>query len=208
MLNAMTGAQAAWVEPTAVALRAVRRSGFQAGDSAIVFGAGPIGLLVLEVLKGAGADEVTVVEPNADRRRIAERGGAARAVDPTALDLRTVFPDPADAPAFAFDCVGSAAILQSAISILRPQGAVTVVGMAQSARPFNSQELVLKEIALLGSFIYGDEFDLAIRLIAGGKVDVLQYTSDIRPVDAALTSISELIAGGPAVKILLDARGA
>ena len=76
---------AALVEPTAVAVHDVRRSGLRSGEKVLVVGAGPIGLLVASVAGAAGAD-VTVVELNPERRSIAE-GLGVRALDPAGCDI-------------------------------------------------------------------------------------------------------------------------
>ncbi len=78
--------QGALVEPAAVALHAVRLSRIKAGDTAAVFGAGPIGLLVVEALRVAGAAQIHVVEPSEIRRQKALDLGATSAIDPAAAD--------------------------------------------------------------------------------------------------------------------------
>src|SRR5207244_3311125 len=70
------------VEPLAVALHAVRRAGDVAGTRAVVFGAGPIGLLVVWVLRTLGAEHISVVEPSRTRRERAAVFGADQLVDP------------------------------------------------------------------------------------------------------------------------------
>ncbi len=87
----------ALIEPLAVALRAVRRSGISVGQSAAVFGGGPIGLLVVALLKLAGASQIQLIEPAEPRRKIAMDIGAQAALDPTS-DVREHFLDPGPRP--------------------------------------------------------------------------------------------------------------
>ncbi len=77
--------QGALVEPSAVALYAVRSSKVKAGDKVAVFGCGPIGLLVIEALKAAGATEIYAVELSPERQAKAEELGAI-VVDPSKVD--------------------------------------------------------------------------------------------------------------------------
>ena len=78
--------QGALVEPAAVALHAVRQCGLQAGDTAVVFGAGPIGLMVIEALKAAGAAAIYAAEISPARREKAQELGAV-VFDPESEDV-------------------------------------------------------------------------------------------------------------------------
>lgn len=202
--DGMSGADAAWTEPVAVALRVVRRSGVRAGDDAIVFGAGPIGLLVTSSLRSVGAASITVVEPDMTRRTIAAGLGADRVIDPTSEDLGLVFPDAAQAPAFAFDCVGTPQITASALRVIRPLGRLTVVGVARPNLELVTTDLVFKEVDIRGSFIYIDEFSQALVLLAKGVIHVDVLTSDIRPLSSALSAFDDMRSGNGVVKILLS----
>jgi (R,R)-butanediol dehydrogenase/meso-butanediol dehydrogenase/diacetyl reductase len=70
-----------------VAVRAVRRSRLKFGDAVGVIGAGPIGLLVLQASKAAGASKVFAVEPIEERRKLAKQLGANEVFDPTQGDV-------------------------------------------------------------------------------------------------------------------------
>jgi len=85
-------------EPLAVVLHSLRFVQLQPGETAAVFGAGPIGLLTIFALKLAGAGRVWSVEPVAERRDLACRLGADAALDPTAIDpVRQLLADTAAA---------------------------------------------------------------------------------------------------------------
>src|SRR5437868_1274148 len=78
--------QAAMVEPFAVGLHAVKHARVQPGDSAVVFGAGPIGLMTIVALRAYGAETIVVSEPSEGRRAAATQAGADHVVDPRATD--------------------------------------------------------------------------------------------------------------------------
>jgi threonine dehydrogenase-like Zn-dependent dehydrogenase len=201
--DAVSTRQGAWVEPLAVAVRSVRTSGIAAGDDAIVFGAGPIGLLVIQVLRAAGAGRVTAVEPSALRARLAAECGAEEVIDPATEDVVERFADPAAAPAYAFECTGVATVTETALRVLRPRGRLTVTGFARERPVYRAQDLLFKELEIRGSLIYVEELAMAIDLLAHGAVDVNALTSDVRPIAAAIEAFRDLRAGG-AVKILLQ----
>ncbi|WP_144526407.1 zinc-binding dehydrogenase, partial [Bacillus pumilus] len=76
----------ALVEPTAVAVHAVRQSQLKLGDTAAIFGAGPIGLLLLQAVKAAGAGRIIVVEVSDERRAKAMELGATHVINPVETD--------------------------------------------------------------------------------------------------------------------------
>jgi 2-desacetyl-2-hydroxyethyl bacteriochlorophyllide A dehydrogenase len=193
----------AWVEPLAVALRTVRRSELAVGDPAIVFGAGPIGLLVTTLLRAAGATEITCVEPNKARAVAALAAGADHVVDPSETPVEEHFPDPVNAPAHAFECTGVAEVLRSAVKVLRPHGRVTVTGFARRSPLFDAADLLFKEIEIRGSFIYDDEFPAAIELLARGGVDVDSLTSAVVDVGDGPAAFNRMLTSADTIKVLL-----
>jgi threonine dehydrogenase-like Zn-dependent dehydrogenase len=196
--------QGAWVEPLAVAVRTVRTSGIAVGDDAVVFGAGPIGLLVIQVLRAAGAGRITAVEPSELRARLAGACGADELVDPRREDVAERFADLAAAPAHAFECTGVAAVTETALRVLRPHGRLTVTGFAREQPFYRAQDLLFKELEIRGSFIYLEEFRTAIELLERGAIDVAALTSDVRGVEAGVEAFADMRASERAVKILLQ----
>lgn len=197
---------AAWVEPTAVALRAVRRSGLSVGQSAVVFGAGPIGLLVTSVLAAAGASGIVVVDRNAGKRELASRLGATAVIDPTATDVVASIAGLGDAPPFAFDCSGSPAAYRDALRVLRPNGRLTVVGLSRRPPELSAPDLVYKELEIRASFIYREEFDEAIGLLASGSIPVDELTTAVIPVGDVERLFAELAVSHAGIKYLVSAH--
>lgn len=194
----------AWVEPLAVALRTVRRSQASMGDKAVVFGAGPIGLLVTMLLREAGLAEVTVVETSAERRTKASEVGATYVVDPVAVDPVDHFSTPATAPAFAFDCTGAAQVTETAVRVLRPHGRLTVTGFARKPPFYQTADLLFKEIDIRGSFIYVEEFAMAIDLLARGVLDLTPLISGIVDLSGATDAFASMRSSPSAVKYLIQ----
>ncbi|MBU1274575.1 MAG: 2,3-butanediol dehydrogenase [Proteobacteria bacterium] len=170
----------ALVEPLAVAVRVVKRSRLRLGQSAVVVGAGPIGLLVLQVALAAGASRVLVVEPMAARREVASRLGASAVIDPTAEDAGKAVAALTDNQRadVAFDCVGSQASFDTALKCTGRRAVICVAGLA--LKPISVPFLRLwgheKEITF--STGYEDEFPAAIALLADGRVKVQELISD------------------------------
>jgi (R,R)-butanediol dehydrogenase/meso-butanediol dehydrogenase/diacetyl reductase len=162
------------VEPLAVAVHARRRAGLVGGERVVIVGAGPIGLLVLQVARVCGAAWVAVLEPRAARRGLAQALGADAVIDPTAADAaRAVDQLTEGARAdVVFECVGSAAAVQTAVRAAGKGGRVVLVGLTPEPVTVNALQLLAHEKEILGSSAYVDEFPEAIALLAAGRVRV------------------------------------
>lgn len=164
----------AFVEPLAVAIRAVKRGRLRLGQSAAVIGAGPIGLLVMQVCKAAGASHVFVVEPMAERRDLALKLGATSVIDPVQADPgKTVAAMTGGLRAdVAYDCVGTQGSFNTAVKATGRRAVICVAGLALKpvAVPFLQLWGHEKEITFITG--YEDEFPAAISLLADARVNV------------------------------------
>ena len=160
--------QGALVEPAAVALHAVRQSALKAGDSAVVFGAGPIGLMVIEALKAAGAARIVAVEPSNSRRAKAAELGAL-VVDPREQDAVTAVHELTDGGAdFAFEVTGIPAVLNQAIHATHAGGETVVVSIWESEAAFQPNDLVIRERTLKGIIAYRHVYPAVMALMQRG----------------------------------------
>ncbi|MBI4591079.1 MAG: alcohol dehydrogenase catalytic domain-containing protein, partial [Candidatus Rokubacteria bacterium] len=164
--------QGASVEPLAVAVHAYRRARLGGGERVAVVGAGPIGLLLLQVLKARGSAWVAVIEPREERRRLARELGADAVLDPEGQDpARAVAELTEEArAAVAFECVGSGPAFATALRVAGKGGRVVVVGLVPERVPVNLLGLLAHEKEIVGSSAYVDEFAEAIALLARGRV--------------------------------------
>nr|WP_318153349.1 2,3-butanediol dehydrogenase [Halomonas sp. ML-15] len=160
--------QGALVEPAAVGLHAVRQSSLKAGDSAVVFGAGPIGLMVIESLKAAGAADIYAVELSAARRQKATDLGAT-VLDPQQGDaveqLHELTRGGAD---FAFEVTGVPAVLSQAINSTHAGGETVVVSIWESDAAIQPNDLVIKERSMKGIIAYRHIYPAVIALMQQG----------------------------------------
>jgi (R,R)-butanediol dehydrogenase/meso-butanediol dehydrogenase/diacetyl reductase len=169
----------ALVEPLGVGLHAVRRSGLSAGDTAAVFGAGPIGLAVLQSALAAGAREVYVSEPRAARRELAEQLGATEVVDPRTSDpVRAIKAATDGGTHTAFEVAGVDETLTQAVRTTRKTGTTVVVSVYEAAATLQPNLVMMGERNLVGSYGYRGgpssrqgEFATVIRMLQDGRLD-------------------------------------
>ena len=172
-------------EPLAVAVRAVGRADVGSGETVAVVGAGTLGLLAVQVARGHGA-RILVVSRTARRFALARDLGAEA--------THTVEDGPLDARARAFsgregvDCVietaGTAEAVNHALALVRPGGRIILTGLPHESTPVEFFSVVRREITILGSMIYQDEFSEAMRLVADGTVKTRPLVSHRFPLDA------------------------
>lgn len=196
----------ALVEPMAVAWHAVKVSEIEPGATALVVGAGPIGIGTYFALRAAGVDNVIVSEPSAERRAAIEAVGASHVVDPINEDLGAAVAELSEGRGidFAYDAAGNGGAFVQAISLLGARGLMTVVALHEKTVDFNPTMLVMGEKRICATLGYlQDEYDEVIAAMAEGKYDFTGWveTTDLAGVADAMARLR----AGKAMKILVEA---
>lgn len=205
----VTDEQAALLEPTTVAVHALRRTPINLGDRVIVIGGGPIGLLVLQAAHLSGAGCCVLLEPEPARRALGASLGADLTLDPGAADFeealtRYIGSDGADV---VFECAGVASTIQTSVNLVRRGGVVSLVGVAASQATIEPAIWLIKEPRLVSSIAYlAEDFDIAKDLVARGRIQTEPLhtsTVSLREMSAAF---DRLVEHPTEVKILVDPR--
>ena len=196
---------AALVEPVAVAHHDVVRASLSAGESALVVGGGPIGVLIAVVARTRGA-EVLVAEPDPYRRSvIAELG--LEVVDPRAEDLspRLDAWSQGAGAAVTFEVSGTQPGLDLALDALGTRGRLVAVGIHAEPRQVDMKRVFWKELAILGARVYErTDFTAAVELLAQGAIPVDALVSTTAALADAPAAFESLAQGGRVMKVLLD----
>jgi len=195
----------AMMEPLAVALHAVKQAGTVSGRRVLVVGGGPIGLLVLLTARAFGATPLALCDVVADRRTAALRFGADTALDPAAPQ---VVQEALDLTGDGFDVVfeasGAPPALRQAFDLVRPGGTIVQIGTLGTADiPLPANQLMVREIRLVGSFRYGDVFDEAIRLVASGRIALAPLITGVLPLPEATAALALAADKSHALKVQL-----
>jgi L-idonate 5-dehydrogenase len=197
-------AAAALAEPLAVCLHAVARAGDIRGLRGLVLGAGPIGLLTMLAAKRAGLAAMAVADIAAAPLAFAKRLGAEDtiniATDPDGL-AAAAQSGPFDV---VFEASGTAAGLSTAIMAARRGGRVVQIGnLPGGAISVPANAIMAKELTLLGTFRFGQEFTTAVELIASGAIDVTRIISAERPLSAAPEALRLALDRSRSMKVML-----
>lgn len=172
----------ALIEPLAVACHDTRRARLVKGETAVVLGAGPIGLFVAMVARETGA-QVTVVERDAARRDFAKTLG----FDTLSSDENTkqaVHQKTGGAGAHVvFECTGAPACALLMTHLVRVRGRVVVVGIFSEAPPVDLKQVFWREVEIVGARVYEpSDFDRAIALAASGTLPLEVMVTSKRPL--------------------------
>ena len=166
---------AAMAEPCSVAVHAVRLSKLRAGDTIAVLGAGPIGLLCLQVARVSGAAAVYVSEPSPARAQAAMQLGADRVMDPLNVDVvaEMVRHTGGFGPHVAFECAAARSSLQEALKMVRRNGQVVVVSLAWDEVPIRTVDWAAREVEMkTAASKLPEEWQICLMLMQQGKVRV------------------------------------
>jgi (R,R)-butanediol dehydrogenase / meso-butanediol dehydrogenase / diacetyl reductase len=198
---------AALTEPLAVACHDVRRAELAPGETAVVIGGGPIGLLIALVARDTGA-RVVLSEVVPDRLALAGDLGVD-AVDATTTNLAAHVDGITEGAGaeVVFEVSGSPAAALTMTQLAALRGRVVVVAIYPEAQPVRLFDLFWKELELRGARVYEPEdYERAIELLASAGVPFERLISRVEPLERLPALLDEMIASPTGVKTLVDCR--
>lgn len=202
--------EGALVEPLSVAVHVTRQADVRPGSTAVVFGAGPVGLLCCAVVKAFGASKIVAVDLVKSRLELALSVAATHTFVPTKGDspaqsaAKIVELLDGKRPQYVIDASGAAASVNTAIHVIAQGGTYVQAGMGAPDIMFPITEFTVKEVTAKGSFRYGPgDYQLAVELISSGKIDVKKLITHRVKFEQAEEAF-KLVLGGTGVKILIS----
>ncbi|KAI0160714.1 GroES-like protein [Xylariaceae sp. FL1272] len=201
--------EGALIEPLAVAVHIVRQAVVTPGQSVVVMGAGPVGLLCAAVAGAYGASTVASVDIVQSKLDFAKSFCSTHiytsqrvSAEENAKNIRDLIglPDGADV---VIDASGAEPSIQTSLHTVRMGGTYVQAGMGKSDINFPIMALCLKEVTAKGSFRYGSgDYELAVQLVASGKVEVKKLISEVVQFKQAEDAF-EKVQKGEVIKILI-----
>jgi len=198
--------EAALLEAVSVALHAVSLAPIKAGDTALVVGAGTIGLLVQQALAVAGCSRVFVADVDATRLKLSQRLGATANLSSNA-DFAAQLSALTDGAGVdvAVEAVGITPAVHTAINSVRKGGPVVLVGNVTPEVTIPLQIVVSRQIRLQGSCASSGEYPQAIKLMSEGKINVKPLITAVAPLEEGPRWFERLYAHEPnLMKVVLE----
>lgn len=169
---------AALMEPLSVGIAAAQKGGIKVGDTVLIAGGGPIGIIAAQVARAYGAVEVVVADVNPARRELALKYGATRSVDPTKESTVGL-----GAHVF-IDASGATPAILNGIKSVRAGGFVILVGSADEI-PLSVPDVAMREVSVTGIFRYTNTWPIARALLMSGAVDLDSLVTHVYGLEQA-----------------------
>ncbi len=205
--DALEFKEAAMLEAVSVALHAVRVSEMKGGETALVIGAGMIGLLTLQAAKAAGATKVLVADIDRTRLETAKNIGADETLLLSGNDLvqEILRQTGGRGVDLVLEAVGRQETIAASIASVRKGGTVTLIGNISPEIKIPLQAVVSRQIRLQGSCASSGEYPQAMELLANGKIKVKSLITAVAPLKDGPQWFERLHAGEPnLMKVVLD----
>ena len=197
-------AEAAFAEPVGVAVHAVNRSQVKPRDTAVVVGAGLIGLLVIQALRSKGCTQIIAFDLDDSRLALAKQLGATTALKSTQTNAVKTAVDLTGGADHAFEVVGASVTVNMAIDCVRKGASVTLVGNLCPEVTVPLQKIVTRELTLFGSCAISGEYPDALSAIANGEIQVTPLiTAKVNIDDAGAWFAKLKSAEQPYLKVLV-----
>jgi L-iditol 2-dehydrogenase len=212
--DGLSFADAAMLEAVSVAIHAVRIAEIKnaetaGGETALVIGAGMIGLLILQAAKASGCARVIVADVDATRLEMARSLGADAVIDSSreSLNARVNQLTAGRGVDVALEAVGRPETVAAAIDCTRKGGTVALVGNISPEVTIPLQKVVTRQIRLQGSCASAGEYPQAMQWMAEGKIKVAPLITAVAPLEEGPSWFARLYAREPnLMKVVLDPR--
>jgi L-iditol 2-dehydrogenase len=207
--DALSFPEAAMLEAVAVAIHAVRLSQIAGGETALVIGAGMIGLLTMQAAKAAGCTRVFIADVDPTRLALASTLGADETLpcsgDGLASEILRL--TAARGVDIVLEAVGRDETVSTAVACVRKGGVITLIGNVAASVSVPLQSIVTRQIRLQGSCASAGEYPEAMRLVAEGRIKVTPLISAVAPLSEGPQWFARLHAREPnLMKVILDPR--
>jgi L-iditol 2-dehydrogenase len=177
--------EAAMIEAVSIAFHATNRTPMKLGDSVVVVGAGMIGQLVIQTVRQAGCGQLIAIDLDDRKLQMARNLGADEGINANSPDVQARLFELTHGRGsdLAFEVVGASASFNTALASLRKGGALTLVGNSSPKVEMPLQQIVTREITLIGVCASSGEYPACIDLMARRKIDVRAFISAFAPLE-------------------------
>lgn len=190
-------AQGALVEPLAVGFQAVEKARLFPGATALVTGAGPIGIMNALIALAGGAAHVVIADPVAEKLDLVADIPGLHTVPLGTGDLAATVADVSNGRGVdvAFECSGAVPAWSGLHRLVRPAGAIVVVGLPVEPVPLDWASISSRELRFETVFRYAHQFPRALELMAAGRIDTERLISETFPFEQSVAAFERAAEG-------------
>jgi len=176
---------AAMTEPMSCCLHGIDLCRIKDGDTVLVMGGGPIGMIMLQLAAMAGATQVILSEPVQEKRDLAKKLGATLTIDPTKENVKKILTDNFENVNCVIECIGNVHTQADAVRFAGMGATVMLFGLSGEGNtfPLDANEVFKKELHITSSFINPYTFSRAVKVLESGRVDVRSIITTVLPLD-------------------------
>lgn len=177
--------EAAMTEPISCCLHGIDLCNIKAGDTVLVMGGGPIGMIMMQLAKNAGASKVIMSEPVEEKREQALKLGATKTIDPLHEDVEAVLAEYCENVNVVIECVGNVHTQADAVRFAGRGATIMYFGLAapEESFPIRPDDIFKKELHITSSYINPYSFERAIQILESGTVELESLITNVVPLD-------------------------
>ena len=177
--------EAAMAEPISCCLHGIDLCNIKAGDTVLVMGGGPIGMIMMQLAKNAGASKVIMSEPVEEKREQALKLGATKTIDPLHEDVEAVLAEYCENVNVVIECVGNVHTQADAVRFAGKGATIMYFGLAspEESFPIRPDDIFKKELHIMSSYINPYSFERAIQILESGTVELESLITNVVPLD-------------------------
>lgn len=177
----MDALTASMTEPVSCCLHGIDLCNIKLGDEVLIIGGGPIGLMMLQLVKMAGSSKIILSEPVAEKRDLGKKLGADLVINPLEEDVESVLKANCKNINVVIECVGSVHTIDNAIKWAGKGATIMMFGLTGPDQLINIKPDIVfkKELKLTSSFINPYTFERSVAILESGKLNVRDIISDI-----------------------------
>jgi len=177
--------EAAMIEPISCCLHGIDLCEIKLGDTVLVMGGGPIGMIMMQLARYAGAARLIMSEPVSEKRELALKLGATKVIDPLEEDVQAVLAEYCDNVDVVIECVGNIHTQADAVKFAGKGAAIMYFGLASpnDSFPLKPDDVFKKELKITSSFINPYTFERAIQILEAKVLDLESLITNVVPLN-------------------------
>ncbi len=204
LIDGVSFDEGALLEPLSVCLAAAKEGNFEKGERVLVIGAGPIGLMIIQLLRVLGSGEIAVTDVLDFKLEMAKRCGADYTLNVKNAPITELL-EVTDGIGFdrVIVATGASSAISDSFKLVRNGGGIVLVGMIRKSIEVNPVEIVGRKLSIYGSYMFTTEMYDVMRYIADKKIDVKSIITSLCSLEDVPEVFRRLAFDGDEIKVLV-----